>query len=326
MRLIKHISVGLCLLSFCGSIFAEKNAQSYVEKIDSNFIELSPSVKIEYLITYKVWFITLAHVAKATVETTEGVWVNSETSTTNKATKVELSYYTYDQEKDEKRSRISMNDKILTVLTMPELDTIIYTKDTDEYMNPLFKTPTIVKNFEVYEMLPDGSLDYFREDFTSGTITTNMDGAAELIEQGKGISSNIKMISEMYYGKQEFITHDSDYRIHFNVDGVVKPFSVTSNKEKAPVKLKGKEPESIKVRAQLAKEATGKGGAMNFWAAPFKDIANLMNDKDLLKAGKNLPEWSVVPLVMDYDLKLGFIRCSIDDISIDKEEEEKAEK
>jgi hypothetical protein len=65
---------------------------------------------------------------------------------------------------------------------------------------------------------------------------------------------------------------------------------------------------------------------MNFWAAPFKDIANLMNDKDLLKAGKNLPEWSVVPLVMDYDLKLGFIRCSIDDISIDKEEEEKAEK
>lgn len=319
MRLVKYILVIFCVLSFCGSIFAKKDAQSYIEKINSNFIEQAPSVQTEYLITYKVWIIRLARVAKATVKTTEGVWVNSETSITNKATKVELNYYTYDQERDAKRSRISMNDKILTVLTMPELDTIIYIKDTDEYMNPLFKTPTIVKNFEVYEMLDDGSLDYFREDFTTGTITTNMDGSAELIEQGKGISSNIKMISQMYYGKQDFVTYDSDYRIHFNVDGVVKPFSVTSSKEKAPVKLKGKAPESIKVRAQLAKEATGKGGAMNFWATPFSDIAKLLGDKELLKVGENLPEWSIVPLVMDYDLKLGFIRCSIDNISVEKE-------
>jgi hypothetical protein len=271
---------------------------------------------MEYLITYKVWFIKLASVAKATVDSTEGIWIDSATSQTNRACKVKLSYYTFDKGKDKDRSRISLDDKILTILTMPELDTILYMRDTDEYMNPLFKTPTLSKNFEVYEMLNDGSLDYFSEDFITGNISTNMDGVADLIEQGKGISSNIKLISEMYYGKKDFVTHDSDYRVHFNVDGVVKPFSVKSTKEKAPVKLAGKHPDSIKVRAQLAKEAEGKGGAMNIWAAPFRDIAALLENEVLIETCKRQADWSIVPLVMDYDLKLGFIRCSINNITV----------
>ena len=315
MKLTKYFFICICLM-FISLNTNAKDAQTYKDKIANNFIPQKPTVHMEYLITYKVWFIKLASIAKATVDTTEGIWIDEDTSKTNKACIVQLSYYTFDQERDGDRNRISLNDQILTVLTMPELDTILYIKDTDEYMNPLFKTPTLSKNFEVYEMMEDGSLDYFSEDFITGNVSTNMDGAADLIEQGKGISSNIKLISEMYYGKKDFITHDSDYRVHFNVDGVVKPFSVKSTKEKAPVKLSGKRPDSIKIRAQLAKEATGKGGAMNLWAAPFKDIAILLGDDKLLAAFETQVEWSVVPLVMDYDLKLGFIRCSIANITV----------
>jgi len=315
MKLTKYLFIFVCLM-FISLTSNAKNAQTYKDKIENNFIPQKPTVHLAYLITYKVWFIKLASIAKATVDSTEGIWIDENTSETNRACMVILSYYTFDQERDGDRNRVSLNDQILTVLTMPELDTILYLKDTDEYMNPLFKTPTLSKSFEVYEMMDDGSLDYFSEDFITGNISTNMDGAADLIEQGKGISSNIKLISEMYYGKRDFVTHDSDYRVHFNVDGVVKPFSVKSTKEKAPVKLAGKNPDSIKVRAQLAKEAKGKGGAMNLWAAPFRDIAALLEDEVLIETCKGQAEWSVVPLVMDYDLKLGFIRCSINNITV----------
>jgi len=315
MKLSKYFFICVCL-SFMSLTSNAKDAQTYKDKIENSFIAQKPTVRMEYLITYKIWFIKLASIAKATVDTTEGIWIDENTSKTNHACIVKLSYHTFDQDKEGDRNRISLNDQILTVLTMPELDTILYIKDTDEYMNPLFKTPTLSKSFEVYEMMEDGTLDYFCEDFITGNISTNMDGAADLIEQGKGISSNVKLISEMYYGKKDFITHDSDYRVHFNVDGVVKPFSVKSTKEKAPVELAGKHPDSIKIRAELAKEATGKGGALNLWAAPFKDIAILMGDKKLIAACETHAQWSIAPLVMDYDLKLGFIRCSIDNISV----------
>ncbi len=315
MKIKKFFYICFCLMIISLNLSA-KNAQTYKDKIANSFIPQKPTVHMEYLITYKVWFITLASIAKATVESTEGIWIDENTSKTNNACIVRLSYYTFDKEKEEDRNRISLNNQILTVLTMPELDTILYVKDSDEYINPLFKTPTISKSFEAYEMLEDGTLDYFSKDFVTGNVSTNMDGAAELIAQGKGISSNIKLISEMYYGKRDFINHDSDYRVQFNVDGVVKPFSIKSTKEKAPVKLLNKNPDSIKIRAQLAKEASGKGGAMNLWISPFRDVATLLEDEDLIATSKTLAEWSVAPLVMDYDLKLGFIRCSIDNITV----------
>jgi hypothetical protein len=315
MKLKKIFFICVCLTIISSNTNA-RNVETYKDKIAKSFIPQKPTVHMEYLITYKVWFLTLASIAKATVDSTEGIWIDENTSKTNKACIVKLNYYTFDQDKEEDRNRISLNDQILTVLTMPELNTILYIKDTDQYMNPLFKTPTISKSFEAYEMLENGTLDYFSKDFVTGNVSTNMDGAAELIAQGKGISSNIKLISEMYYGKRDFINHDSDYRVQFNVDGIVKPFSIKSTKEKAPVKLLGKHPDSIKIRAQLAKEASGKGGAMNLWSAPFKDIVTLLEDEKLIAASKKLAEWSIAPLVMDYDLRLGFIRCTINNIIV----------
>ena len=282
-----------------------------LEDSKTRFTPDKPTVSISYDVAYRFLFLELMSLAKATIDTTEGTWSNSVTGVITPACYVEFTFWTLDHEdKSDSRNRISINDKIISVLTMPDLNTLMYIKKTDEYLNPLIGHRKETKNLFVYD-LESGELNYRLEDYLAGTVTTNLPGTGSLVEQGRDVSHFLKILSEVYYGKQEMISPDSDFRIHCDVDGAVRAFCVKTENRPLPLKVMGTNLPSVRVSVEPAKGEPIRNIGFELWASYLQDVANASQDNDLLDLAAQVPGWSMVPLLADYGLSVGYIRCSM---------------
>ncbi len=309
MKTIAVPSILAGLLLGASACFAQDTR--IIEDLKSRFTPDKPTVSISYDVAYRFLFLELMSLAKATIDTTEGTWSNSITGVSTSACFVEFSFWTLDHETNAKsRNRISINDKIISVLTMPDLNTLMYVKKTDEYLNPLIGHRKVTKNLFVYD-LESGELNYRLEDYLADTVTTNLPGTGNLVEQGRDVSHFLKILSEVYYGKQEMISPDSDFRIHCDVDGAVRAFCVKTENRPLPLKLMGTNLPSVRVRVEPAKGEPIRDIGFELWASSLQDVANASQDHDLLDLAAQVPDWSMVPLLADYGLSVGYIRCSM---------------
>lgn len=288
--------------------------------IDERFKKEGPTVVVEYDLDYRFLFIKLMNLATARVETAEGTWLNSVTGRRQKARYIKANIDSDDDPESEDRGRVSTHREIFALFNMPEVETLLYVKKANEYVNPLFKTPKKAKYREVYDLQHD-PLRFIRRDYLNNKVQTNLVGATEIARQGEEIASTLQIISDVYAERREMLDEDSDVIIDVNIDGVVTPFEIITEKDKAPVRFKDKKLKCLKAVIRPTKEAEGRGKKATVWTISFRDLAEFKDDSELGKVADTTKTWSMVPVAADYGLALGYIRASLKRITLKNREE-----
>lgn len=287
--------------------------QACLEKLAQRFTPAKPTVVMTYNVTYRLLGIHMLSVASARMEATEGYWTYPETGNAVPCCMINIRLQSTRCDDEAKANgRIYINDRLLSVSTMPELNTILYMKKTDEFINPPFKKARRIEHTAVYD-LENGTLDYYAHNYLTGEIQTNLTGAADMATQGKEVSKVLQMVSDVYHGRRDLITPDSDFRLMINCDGVAVPFAAKTYRDE--LSMLGKDWPTLCAEVIPAREAPPiRSRDFSMWATSFEEMAARMDDPALKQLAAETPAWGMTPLLANYGLALGYIRCAITDI------------
>lgn len=304
----------LCLAAVLGPAVlsaAEPTLDSILQEIDRRFTPAKPTVVMTYDVRYRFLALNLMQVARATLEATEGAWDSGTDGNGTACCVIRVRLQSDPGSQGGQRDgRIFLDDQIVSVVTMPGLETLYYLKRTDERLRPLFGSKKNVLNFHVYD-LTGGGLQFFAHDELAGTTTTNLTGATDMASQGREVSRVLSLLSDVYHGRKGPIGTDSDFRIFVNCDGKAVPFAARSARE--TVTAAGDRYDALRVQVIPAREAPRGVRARDFtvWATAFAEVAGRTEDADLQRVAAETPAWGMTPLLSDYGLALGSIRCSL---------------
>jgi hypothetical protein len=299
----------ICLmLVLCGLAHSEPEKHT----IPKRFQATKQGVELTYQISYHIFGLKLLRIGDARAYSVEGIWLNDEGEPVP-AFYSEVCFDTRDEPGAEDRGRISIHNKMVAVMSNPDLKTLVYFKDADEYLNPFFKGPNHEFYLDYYS-IKEGGIDYYREDYTTGEKTTELENSDELLQQSNAIAATLRRMSNVYLGHEGALTHDSDFRVYFNVAGEVKPFAAESSKERFNVKPINQKMEALRVDISLAPEADGEAGDLTLWGVPFSELAATSGQSNLIQLAAETPDWSMIPLRMNYKRPVGYIRCHLEQI------------
>ncbi len=298
------------LLATCVIVRAEPPAE--VRSVSERFTATKEGVELTYQISYHVLGLQLMDIGQALSFSVEGLW-RADDGTTVPAYYSEVRLNTHDRPGESDPGRICIHNRIATVMTSPEFKTLVYFKETNEYLNPFFKGPRHDHYLDYYAVT-GGGIDYFREDHGTGTRTTALENAGELLQQANAIAETIQRMADIYRGRADALTSKSDFRAYFNVEGTVKPFAAESSMESIKGGFAEHAQKCLRVDLSLAPEAEGRAGALSLWGVPFAELAETTARPDLLRLTEEAPAWSMIPLRMVYTRPVGHIRCRLDSI------------
>lgn len=290
---------------------AEKPAPS----LESRFRPLKPRIVLSYDTTYRFLFLHLMQIVQLTVEMTEGEWVRAAGGGRVPAVLLRCRILPPDSDPEDTQSRLRIRRVITAVLAMPSLEPLVYRKEVDEYVNPMFRSPKTTKYVEMYDF-ESGNLRFFRRDYITGTVTTNLSLEADPAGPGREIPVMLKTMAAVYRGKRPMLRPRDGFRIFVTIDGVETPFVVTTERDDTPMDILGDPLAALRADATPAPEARGRGRPASLWVAPFPDIARHADDAAMLRVAQQSPSWCMVPLVADYALVIGSVRAWLTDIAV----------
>jgi hypothetical protein len=283
----------------------------YLQEIGQNFTPGKPTVVMTYNVHYRFLALNLKHVASANIEATEGFWRAPGATSDVACCVIDVLLRSPAAAAGAKRGgRMYINDRIVSVVTMPALDTLYYLKTTDELLNPVLGTTKDVRNFNVYD-LSGGGLKFYGCDLVKGNATTNLVGATDMASQGKEVSRVLTLLSDVYHERRGPISPDSDFRIFVNCDGKAIPFAGRSARDN--IEAFGGDYAALRVDVMPAREAPRGIRARDFtvWASSFLEVAGRTHDKSLQRIAAETPAWGMTPLLADYGMSIGSIRCAL---------------
>jgi hypothetical protein len=291
-----------------------------VEDVRTRFRPEKPSVRMSYNVAYRFLFLRIKNLAKATVWTTEGTWLRRDTGERIPAILVQANIDTPDDLGSNKRGRVSIHRQFTSVMAMPGLDTVFCVKQANEFINPLVREVKQSKYIEIYD-LESGTLGYRRKDYLTGQVDTNLSGTFSMAQQGQELAIMLKLASAVYEGKRGMLTYDSNFRISVNIDGVGTPYAVQSEFDQKPLDILGHTIRALRIDMKPAQEAQRRGRPLVLWTASLHDIARLTGRRRLVRAAPDAPDWSMVPLVADYGLVIGYVRLHLTDVGVEGNDE-----
>jgi hypothetical protein len=310
-----YIFIAAFLLTLPGIAPADEWDKALVRQVEDRFTPTQPAILVDYDIDYRFLFIKLLSLARANVRAVKGTWLNSATGEKQKALLLKAKIDSGDDPESEDRRRVSTHRHITAVLKMPEAETLVYIKKADEYVNPLFKNPKEAKYREIYDM-QSGQLRFIRRDYLNDTVQTNLVGAQNLARQGEEIATTLKIISDVYHGRREMLDKETDVTVDINIDGVVTPFRITTEKDEAPVRINDEDLPCLRTVIRPTEEAEGRGSKAIVWAMSFRDLAEIKGDPELMAVAETTKKWSMVPLAADYGLALGYVRAGVTGVTV----------
>lgn len=307
---MKPLVTYLCILLTTSTVFAGEIPKHL--DIDLHFTPNQPTVDITYSATYKFLGLSLKRLATVTLRTTEGLWSNRHTQVVVPAVKTMLSLDTFDKATDKKRKRISFHNTVVSIQTMPDLETVAYIKENDEKMKPLLKHASTVRTIEIFDF-QSKPLTYYHKDLQSAAITTNLTGAQEVQDQSQQVSSFMQVLSEVYHGKKT--TNGETSTLQISVKNTLVTYSLSMKQDKIPGKVMGEKMPAICVSMKPNKKAPTEARTFVMWAAAFEDITKKSEDKLLATLSEQALDFSMAPIVLDIHLSLGMIRCRLQSIT-----------
>lgn len=315
---IAALIITSCLEGLADS--ASPTPELYLNKINERFIPAKPTVVMSYTVHYRFLALNLLQVADATIEATEGFWQSPDSDQATACCLISVTLQSPSAAAGAERGgRVYINSRIVSVVTMPQLDTLYYLKMTDELLNPVVGTKKDTHNFHVYD-LSNGELSFFGHNYLDGTSATNITGATDMAAQGREVSRVLTLLSDVYHERCGPISPDSDFRIFVNCDSKAVPFAARSARDN--IHSFGGKYASLRVDVMPAREAPRGVRTRSFtvWTTSFMDVAGRTRNKELKQIAAETPAWGMTPLLADYGMAVGQIRCSLTDISTRKKE------
>ena len=308
----KNLLMGMiCLLA--GWVFALDD--TLADHVLRQFHPTKPCVQMRYEVSYRFMGIKLMNVAEAYVRATEGDWLNAATAERLSACVLDLSIKSPGEGDDRRDRRVFIDNQVLSVVTMPDINTLFYMKRTDEAINPFFKKPVINHSIHLYD-LQSGEMDFFSKDYTTGIVSTNLDGAADFVSQGREVSSILKLFSDIYHERRGLLTPEDEFRISVNLEGRATPFTAETRLEKKSSSISEGPWDVIRIDVMPAPEAKGvRRKKFAMWATSLEQIAGRVEDEVLMDISKSAPEWGMVPMYAVMGMPLGYIRCELVEVS-----------
>jgi hypothetical protein len=295
-----------------GEAVTEESVRAHIQ---SRFTPNGPAVSIAYDVSFRLMGLNIVKMATATIETAEGTWRNNPSDKGIPVCVAEFGFESVENGEPGDEGRVFLKDRMLSVLTMPDLNTLWYVRRADERISIPLIARKKVNYLDAYNM-EEEPLRYYHENYLDGSVATNLPDIDSFVEQGKEVSSTIKLISSLYYGKRELIDAREPYVIRANINGVIQPLAVTAEDSESPVPVGGIRPCALKISVRKMNGDTPGNECFAMWVTSFRDVADRTMDSSLLSVAKGTPDWSMVPLVTDYDLCLGSIRCSMTGIGL----------
>ncbi len=287
----------------------EKEARLNV--IRENFRPGKPAVHMGYAVNYCLLGLELKHLAQADVIAVEGDWYSQATGKYEPACLVEFTLKTGTDPSLDK-GFIQIHDRVTAVLTMPDLNAIIFAKCSMQRINLLCRHKKI-DNMEIYN-LESGNLAYTGYDFLQNTVSTNLVGSEELVKQGKEVSRFLQIIYHNYQNEEALKGFDSDSPVYIYTEGDLVPFTLRFKPKREKVSVLGSNLPSLFFTAKPHRNAGGRGRNFAMWAISFPDISQKIQKPDLIDLAYNTLPWSMIPLRTELGLPLGSIRCFLTDI------------
>lgn len=283
----------------------------YLREISERFSPVKPTVVMSYNVHYRFLSLNLLQVADALIEATEGTWRSPGATNDTPCCLINVTLQSPSAARGAPRGgRVYINSRIVSVVTMPQLDTLYYLKMTDELLNPIVGSRRDTRNFHVYD-LSGGELKFFAHNLLDGTSTTNLTGATDMAAQGREVSRVLTLLSDVYHERRGPISPDSDFRIFVNCDSKAIPFAARSARDN--VNAFGGKYAALRVDVMPAREAPRGARTRDFtvWTASFLEVAGRTRDSALQRIAAETPAWGMTPLLANYGMAIGHIRCSL---------------
>lgn len=273
-----------------------------------------PAVRMDYSVAYRLLGMELKRLADANVTAVEGQWPDPAGGAPRPACLVEFVLSTGTDGAEAQRGMVQIYNRITAVLTMPDLNAVIFIKRSRQRISILGRRK-FVDNLEIYNV-ESGALDYACHDYLFNTVSTNLVGAEDLTRQGKEVSQFLKILYANYHDDQTLASFNPDTPVYIYTEGDLVPFRLHFRRERDAVPALGNKIPSLYFTARPHREARGRGRNFEMWAASFLDVSLKSAQPDLIGLAKNTLPWSMIPLRTDLGLPLGAIRCFLTGIRV----------
>ncbi|MCX6998661.1 MAG: hypothetical protein NTV49_16665 [Kiritimatiellaeota bacterium] len=281
-----------------------------LSELDARFRPVDTPISMEYDVGYRFLRIELKRIGKIVATTTIGTWRHRLTGVEVPALFLDVRADSPDSGKKGERSRVSIHDRMVAVLTVPELEVLLFAKYSDEYLHPLIGRARETLSSAMYNT-EAGRLEYEGRDLKSGVVSTNLVNAEALLELSRRIRPVMNFLIRQCAAKFKASVPEEPERIVVNMDGRVVALRLVTELERSPVCLGRRKFDALHVSTATERGSKVKPRDFHAWCLPFETLAEQQGDSALLTAARAAPIRSVVPLVLDYELGLGHVRATM---------------
>lgn len=292
--------VALCLLA------ARLSAMESLEDVSRRFRGTATPVRMTYDITYRFLGMELGYLGRMDLISTIGTWKHSRTGTDVPAVFVDIRV----RSKDHLRGaggRTRINDRMVAVLELPDMNAMLFAKEMDEQLNPVFGRTSVSRAVSCYDA-QGGTMEYCKRDLITGVVSTNLTAPEALYRLTRQVGDILTFLELHYRGEpQERIPADAG-TIAVNLDGRVVRIRLVAERGRSPSCMDCYRFDSLYIRTVMEKGAPVRSRDFQAWGMPFSELAGKVGDPALEAAARQAPVDALVPLVMDYELALGAVR------------------
>ncbi|MFA7159315.1 MAG: hypothetical protein WC299_08430 [Kiritimatiellia bacterium] len=314
----RHAPLALCLCLAClASVPSAGRARSdFNLDMEAHFNAFMPTLAVKYTVAYRLFWMDIMHLADAVVYATDGEWFNEATGEWTRAYLLVFHLDSLEEPSERGKGRYSIHNRLATVLLKPSLDALLFVKR--DYMHvDSFLGKADVNNSE-YFSVEGGTHNYFKEDAVSGAKTTNMPYFARIAGQRSEALRFMKAVSSLYAGGASNVPAADKFEISIYTEEAFVPFSVEIFPGLRKIEALENDFRAIYFRAMPAPRFHGKGRILAVWIAPFRYVAGMTGNNDLVWMANNTFELGMIPIRADFGLKFGSVRCSLSGIGLEK--------
>ncbi len=293
------------------SLVVSVNAADYpLADLDARFVPGDNPVCMEYDVGYRLLNLQIAKVAKIMAKSTVGTWRHRVTGESIPALFLDMKVDTPDSGKAGERSRVSIHDRLVAVMTLPEMKALVFAKFADEHLHPLIGFTKDVRILSVYDAQA-GRIEYSTCNLNTGVTSTNLANSEALYDLSQRMKPLMEFLVSQYRAGTRYEPVGKKGRIVANCDGKMVALRIMTNPERSPMCFGRKRFESIRIVPVAEPGSSVKPREFHAWSLEFKELATMRHDAALMNAAQNAPVESVVPLVVDYELGLGSVRTTM---------------
>ena len=285
-----------------------------LSEFDSRFTPLETPVCMEYDVGYRLCNIQLSRVGKVVATTTIGKWHHRVTGNSIPALFLDMRVDSPDAGKPGRRNRVSIHDRIVAVLTVPDMQALLFAKHTDEYLRPMIHASESL-GVSVYDTQA-GRLEFEHRNLKTGGASTNLVNPEALLELSRKILPIMEFLVQQYNAPTRDADTSDKGRIVANLDGKMASLRILTRRERSPSCLMRQRLDSLCIRTVPERGSSVKPRDFFAWTMSFEKLALALHDEALVNSALHAPVQTVVPMAMDYELALGKVRVTMTSIHL----------